>query len=88
MCVINLDKDIFVCGGQDDSSTLASVEKYSVETDMWTFASPMNFERTNFSIVILGRYLYAIGGICKGIVLDKVKMYRIIANAPITIDFK
>ena len=64
MSVTSFDKFIFVCGGNRNGyRSTASVEKYSIETDTWTLASPMKFKRENFSVVAHEKYLYAIGGI-------------------------
>ena len=81
MAVMDINKHIFVCGGTDSNNeTLKSVEKYSIETNKWSFASSMRFKRTCFAIVSLSNHLYAIGGFCKESdgktkILDKVKYY-------------
>ena len=80
MCVLSLNNCIFACGGNgNDLEELNSVEKYSVETDTWSFACSMKFKRCNFALAACGKYLYAIGGYGPNGVVIQVK-YKIICT--------
>ena len=88
MGVISFNEHIYVCGGWDgpvDEFGLETVDKelrycnslerYTIKTDSWRTLSYMRFKRRNFSIVALGNYLYAIGGLLCGRVVEQV-MYE------------
>ena len=74
MATITWNKYIYVCGGHNLLfETLNTVEKYSIETDTWSFVSPMNFNQAQFSLVALGKYLYAVGGrVIEGALVEEV----------------
>ena len=72
MGVVSLDKHLFACGGSGQKQTFHSVEKYSIETNQWSYVCPMNCQRRCFIVIALGKYLFAIGGIDKEKVIEKV----------------
>ena len=77
MGITSWNKHIFVCGGYNGIETLDYVEKYSTESDAWSFVSPMKFKRGSFTITALGIYLYAIGGVNKGTIVKTVRTVHI-----------
>ncbi|CAI4228539.1 unnamed protein product [Auanema sp. JU1783] len=53
---------VFVGGGFNGSSRLSSCEIYDVQKDIWRKTCPMNRKRSDFALVKVGGYMYAIGG--------------------------
>ena len=52
---------IYVCGGFDGSSRLASTECYDEKTDVWTIGEDMHVGREGAGLVAIGDHLYCIG---------------------------
>lgn len=52
---------IYVCGGFDGSSRLASTECYDEKTDVWTIGEDMHVGREGAGLVSIGDHLYCIG---------------------------
>ena len=72
MGILSWDKHVFVFGGYNGREEINSVEKYSIEADTWSLVSPMNYIRSQCSVVALGKYFYAIGGLGIKNLVDKV----------------
>ena len=53
---------IYVCGGFDGSTRLASTECYDEKTDVWTIGEDMHVGREGAGLVAIGDHLYCIGG--------------------------
>ena len=54
---------VFAFGGCSNKQALKTVEKYSINSDMWTYLTDMNFARVSPTGVIIHDYLYVFGGI-------------------------
>lgn len=62
LSLFNFSKDlIYVCGGFDGSSRLASTECYDEKTDTWTPGEEMHVGREGAGLVAIGDHLYCIG---------------------------
>lgn len=54
---------IYVVGGFDGFDYLSSAERYSRQTGQWTLLTcHMTSARSGLAVIILDRYLYALGG--------------------------
>ena len=53
---------IYVCGGYDGSSHLASVECYNVRTGHWMAVANMNIPRCYVGACVLKGRLYVVAG--------------------------
>jgi hypothetical protein len=53
---------VFAFGGCSNKLALKSVEKYSINADMWTCLPDMNFARISPTGLIIHDYLYTFGG--------------------------
>ena len=53
--------DLFVCGGKDGRFSTCC-EKLIIKEGKWKFVAKMNEARTDFQVVSLGKYIWAIGG--------------------------
>ena len=56
-----LDQYIYVVGGYDGRSQLATVERYDVETDQWEVIADMHSPRSALGTAIVNNKLYALG---------------------------
>ena len=56
-----MDQVMYAVGGYDGTSQLASVERYSVDTDQWTTIASMQLPRSALSLCALNNKIYAIG---------------------------
>lgn len=52
---------IYVVGGYDGASQLASVERYDTERNAWEEVAPMRAARSALSLAVLDNKLYAMG---------------------------
>ena len=55
--------EIIIMGGFDGTNNLSSVEKYSFETNSWTFLPHMLTQRKGHCACVSGGYIYVIGGV-------------------------
>jgi hypothetical protein len=60
-CPCDFSGLIYVCGGFDGSSRLASTECYDEKTDVWTIGEDMHVGREGAGLVAIGDHLYCIG---------------------------
>jgi hypothetical protein len=58
-----MDSYVYAVGGYDSSCQLRSVERYSLEKDVWEFVAPMNSPRSALSVAVVCNRLYALGEI-------------------------
>ncbi|KAL6728782.1 hypothetical protein Aduo_010518 [Ancylostoma duodenale] len=57
-----LDNRLYVCGGHNGFSHLASVEVYNPESNSWTAGVPMKEKRFQAEAVVIDGYIYVMGG--------------------------
>ncbi|CAK0901665.1 unnamed protein product [Prorocentrum cordatum] len=71
-CLVTEEGDelVYVCGGSDGKSALASVDVLDPKTGRWSPGPPMNAARSAHVLVAVGGRLYAIGGADESGVLD------------------
>lgn len=58
MCVAVVNELLYVCGGYDGASSMATVEMYNPSEDRWTFAAPMNRPRSAAGVAVIENYIY------------------------------
>ena len=58
------NKSIIVVGGHNigPAETFSSVEVYSIETNQFSFVSPMSYSRANFGCCLVNSKVYVISG--------------------------
>jgi hypothetical protein len=59
VCVLH--NCIYAAGGYDGQDQLNSVERYDVETEMWTFVAPMKHRRSALGITVHQGRIYVLG---------------------------
>ena len=59
--VCSIGQHIYVVGGYDGTSQLASIERYDVLTDQWSMLAPMNIPRSAHGLAVANNKIYAIG---------------------------
>lgn len=59
VCVLH--NCIYAAGGYDGQDQLNSVERYDVETEMWTFIAPMKHRRSALGITVHQGRIYVLG---------------------------
>ncbi|XP_069320744.1 kelch-like protein 17 isoform X2 [Eulemur rufifrons] len=57
-----LEGALYVAGGNDGTSCLNSVERYSPKAGAWESVAPMNIRRSTHDLVAMDGWLYAVGG--------------------------
>ena len=67
---VALSGRIYVIGGHDGTTPLATVEEYDPATDTWTTKTSMNVARNYPTGVILGDLAYVIGGTQGGEIVE------------------
>lgn len=67
-----LDDYVYVCGGDDGTKHLNSVERYNPNTMKWSNVTAMNKRRSQVELVTLEGYIYAIGGVDTHVVHNSV----------------
>ena len=85
-CVAVVDGFLFCLGGVSftevelglvDYRLLASVEKYNPNDDSWDIVQPLSVPRWDFSVSVIGKYIYAVGGMGSGVeCLSSVERYN------------
>ncbi len=53
---------LYVIGGSDGTSTLATVEVFDPVTNMWTLGPTLTIPRANVGIAVVKNRLFAVGG--------------------------
>ena len=64
---------LYVVGGSDGTSSLATVEIYDPATQMWSFGPIMSIPRANVGVAVVGKRLFAVGGFSGKAFLDSVE---------------
>ncbi len=52
-CVVVFDGFLYAVGGNDGSTSLSSVERYSPRTNKWEMVSPMTMRRSSVATAVL-----------------------------------
>lgn len=53
---------IYAIGGQNKETTLATVDRYDVKTNVWAAVRPMLYPRAAAAAVVFKNHIYVIGG--------------------------
>lgn len=53
---------IYAIGGQHKETTLATVDRYDVKTNVWAAVRPMLYPRAAAAAVVFKNHIYVIGG--------------------------
>ena len=64
---------MYVVGGNDGTSSLATTEVYDMETETWTPGPTMSMPRANVACIVLDNRLWAVGGFNGKIFLDSME---------------
>jgi hypothetical protein len=64
--------EIYVTGGEANSTYFSSVEKYSPLSDTWSAVSPLPVARSSHAAVTVGSTMYVLGGLINDSVIDSV----------------
>ena len=79
LSVVALPDGIYAIGGYSGKHYIASVERYDIQTNVWTLIEPMQSPKCTLSCVVSVpdfRYIYALGGF-NGKPLNEVERYDI-----------
>uniref|UniRef100_A0A2K5KZR4 Kelch like family member 17 n=1 Tax=Cercocebus atys TaxID=9531 RepID=A0A2K5KZR4_CERAT len=71
-----LEGALYVAGGNDGTSCLNSVERYSPKAGAWESVAPMNIRRSTHDLVAMDGWLYAVGGNDGSSSLNSIEKYN------------
>lgn len=71
-----LEGALYVAGGNDGTSCLNSVERYSTKAGAWESVAPMNIRRSTHDLVAMDGWLYAVGGNDGSSSLNSIEKYN------------
>ena len=81
---VNCRGVIYAIGGQsgdDNETTLKSVERFDPDANKWIYVSDMNIERSSHSACVLQDKIFVVGGInCKDQEVKEIECYDPIIN--------
>lgn len=72
---LNINGDIYVVGGNDDSGYNNTIEKYNEVTDSWEVVTTIPIETYGFTAVEADTKIYIIGGYLDNVYLNNVQIY-------------
>ncbi|XP_069935542.1 kelch-like protein 17 isoform X7 [Oryctolagus cuniculus] len=75
-----LEGALYVAGGNDGTSCLNSVERYSPKAAAWESVAPMSIRRSTHDLVAMDGWLYAVGGNDGSSSLNSIEKYNPRAN--------
>ncbi|XP_020950824.1 kelch-like protein 17 isoform X4 [Sus scrofa] len=71
-----LEGALYVAGGNDGTSCLNSVERYSPKAGAWESVAPMNIRRSTHDLVAMDGWLFAVGGNDGSSSLNSIEKYN------------
>lgn len=60
--IVAIKKRIYAIGGQKESETLACVERYDVDADVWVEMESMSTRRAAAAVAVSKHHIYVVGG--------------------------
>lgn len=81
---LNINGDIYVVGGNDDSGYNNTIEKYNEVTDSWEVVTTIPIETYGFTAVEADTKIYIIGGYLDNVYLNNVQIYDTQTNEWLT----
>ena len=58
--LVAINNQVYLVGGQSNSSCLNSVDIYDIQTDRWTPGIPMSEKRRSANVAVLNEMIYAV----------------------------
>ena len=77
---VSVQGKIYLCGGQNDTATLNTVEVFDSKTQTFQYLTPMNHARSGCAVAAIGGFLYLAGGHNGTNAMDIVERYSIEEN--------